>query len=304
MALPSSPITRNHAPDLYERGIRKVYMDEELIGRQFDTLWNRISSEKRQEKEVVRAGSGLFHEIFEGNAPDMDVIAEAYMVTVVHRGMGLGFEITQWAMDDELYGIYQDMGQSLGESARQTQEVQAAAPFNDLTSPIYTAGGTNYPVLSTTHFRLDGDTWSNRPTTAVDLSLDSLEAGLAQWRTGQVNQRGFKLAVQPELLVVGPSDESLAKRLVYSMQRPGGNDNDLNFVKQYRNLQVFVWDFLTDDGRWFLMAPKKNRAMNWFDRQQNRLYRSDDPHTGNMRLTGRYRSQVMIAKPQGIFGSP
>lgn len=299
-------MTRNTLTSLLmERGIRKVFFEEySFFDRVFPEIYNVVSSEKRQETDVMTFGLGTFQLKPEGNAPVFDVGGVAWSKVYTHLTWSLGLEITQEAREDDLYGLMENLGRELGRTAAYTQEVQAASIFNDLSATVYTAGGSNYTLLSTAHYRADGGTWSNRPAVATDLSIESLETALAAWRSGMVDQRGRKINPQPEILLVGPGDELLAHRLLTATLRPGGNDNDPNAVRERRNLRVVVWDQMTDDGRWFLLAPKKQRALHWFNRKALAVRRADEDRTGNMLMIGRYRESHGATHVTGIYGSP
>ena len=75
-------------------------------------------------------------------------------------------------------------------------------------------------------------------------------------------------------------------------------------IRTKSNLTVFVNDFLSDDGRWFLLAPKKNTGLFYFNRKKTEMRRRDDQRTGNMLMIGRYRESHGASHPMGIFGTP
>ena len=305
MALLGSPMTRNHITALLEVGIRKVYSDEyDLIGSQYEPLYNVKPSKKSTETEAVMGGLGLFQPKAEGASPYFDNGQQAWTKVYTAATWALGIEITKEGIEDDLYDFYVGLGKDLGKSAIYTQNVEAMDLFNSLSATVYSAGGSNYTLLSTSHFRIDGGTWSNRPSVAADLSLESLELALASWRTGMVDQRGRKIGIRPKILLVGPSDESVAKRIVYSTQRPFGNDNDPNVYIKEHNLQVMVSDYITDDGRWFLLADKRNTGLCYNMRVNKEMERRDDTRTGNMLMVGRYRESHGASHVHGVYGSP
>lgn len=298
-------MTRNTIPDMLEVGIRKAYMNAgELVDQQYQQFYNVSGSKKRQEKNVVTGGLSTFYLKTEGNSPTFDSGREAWLVTMVHNTWALGVEITEEGMEDDLYSYYDSMGTELGIAADYTKQVEAMSPFNDLSATVYTADGTNYTLLSTSHFRIDGGIWANRPTTAVDLSAESLETALVSWRTGMLDQRGRKTAGPPAVLLVGPSDEFMAHRILMTDKRPGGNDNDVNATKARRDLKIIVSDFMTDDGRWFLLAPKERTGLVYYDRTAKEMKRRDDSRSGNMLMIGRYREAHGFVHTFGVFGSP
>lgn len=305
MPIISSPMTRANIPSLLERGIRKVYMDAyDLVDNEYEQIYNVTNSVKRQERDVITAGLGTFQLKTEGNAPFFDAGQEAWVKQYVHNTFALGTEITEEGMEDDLYDYYLSIGRELGKAAAYTRQVEAMDLFNNLGATLYTADGTAYTLLSTAHFRVDGGTWANRFTTPTDLQIESLEAALTLWRTEQKDQRGRKLAVRPAVLLVGPSDQWVAWRLTESDLRPGGSDNDVNVIKTKVGLKVMVSNFLADDGRWFLLAPKEQTGLVYFDRAPTEMRRRDDPRTGNLLMIGRYRESHGASHPWGIFGSP
>jgi phage major head subunit gpT-like protein len=287
-----------------ERGLRKVFIDQhDLVDRQYETIYNDGKSVKRQETDVVTAGLGTFLPKVEGTSPAFDNAQEAWTKVYTHVTWALGLELTEEAREDNLYGFYEGLSGQLGQSAAYTREVQAMDLFNNLSNTVYVADSTAFTLLSTSHFRVDGGTWSNTFEDPADLSLESLELALTQWRGGMVDQRGRLLTVQPEILMVGRSDEWVADRLLMTEKLPESNRNDRNSVRARRNLRLFVADFMTDDGRWFLLAPKSRTALVYFPRVATQMRRRDDPVTGNMLMVGRYRESHGASHATGIWGT-
>lgn len=298
-------MTRAHIPDLLELGIRQVFLDEyELIDNQLEEIYPVVESRKKTESDVITAGLGTFQVKTEGNAPIFDNGQEAWKKSYTHNTWALGVEITEEGMEDDLYDFYMSMGRELGKAGAYTQQVEAFDLFNNLSATVYTAGGTNFTLLSTTHFRVDGGTWANRPTVSTDLSIESLETFLSSWRTNMVDQRGRKLTIRPEVLMVGVADEWIAHRLLMTDQRPFSADNDVNAVKERRQLRPFVADFMTDDSRWFLLANKMATGLRYNLRAKREMRRRDDPRTGNLLMIGRYRESHGASHVWGIFGTP
>jgi phage major head subunit gpT-like protein len=217
-------------------------------------------------------GLGLINQFAEGDAPTFDAGVEAWLQTYTHLQWGLGFKVTQIAQEDELYGVYARFATELARATLYTQEIQAMGTFNNLGATAYTANATAFPLLSTAQYRIDDGTWSNKLASGADLSIESLELALSQWRTGMVDLRGRKLATEPRVLMVGPSDRWVAERIVNSTQRPFTANNDDNVVRNL-GLDVLVMTHLTDDGRWFLLGEKEMTGLNWFNRRNIQMQR-------------------------------
>ncbi len=302
--IPPSPMTRGNVAALLERGIRKVYFNEYMLAlKQFEALYNIDGSVKRQETDVVFAGLGQFKKKPEGAPPELDAGAQAWTQQYVHNTWALALKITQEALEDELYGVFLRMAKELAQAAVYTQELDAMTLLNNLAATVYTAGGTGYTLLSTTHFRADGGTWSNQLSSGADLSIESLEALLTQWTTGMLDQRGRKQATMPEKLVVGASDWAVAERILNSIQRPFTADNDINPIRRW-NLKAHVMTHLTDDGRWFLLGPTEQTGLNWFNRRPISMQRETDGiGTGNVLMTGSSRWSAGATHVTGVMGS-
>lgn len=303
--IPSGVMTTSNVPDFLERGLRHVYFNEvkEAV-KQFPQIYRIDGSVKGQETEGVMAGLGTFFLKAQGAPPQQDSGAEAWKKVYTHSTYALQTRITLEAMEDELYGVFPEFGRELARAAVYTQEVNAMDLFNNAgTATVYTAGGSNFTLLSTAQFRADGGTWSNQLASNADLTIESLEALLNQWSSGMLDQRGRKLAIQPTRLVVGTDDRFNALRIVNAIQRPFTADNDPNTIRAL-NLEVLVMTHMTNDGRWFLLAPKEETAILWFNRRPISLQReSDGLATGNLVITGSYRESHGATHVTGIAGS-
>lgn len=309
MAIGSAPISKSDLStpsglNVLERGLRKVFFDiYDLMDDQYSQIFTEVGSSKGTETDQVMYGFSQFPVKSEGAPLNYDSAGSAWNKLYTHEEFQLGYAVTRIAREDELYGYLNRLPAALARSAQYTREVNAMTLFNNLAATVYAAGGSNYTLLSTTHFRADGGVRSNTFAVPMDLSIEALGSGLALFRTQMLDQRGLKYNVQPEILLVGPSDEMLAYRLVESEFQPQGNDNDINAVKRHRRLRVMVSDFMTDDGRWFLLAPKDRTALVYFNKEPVTNDRFDDVNTGNMNMSARYRSSSGATDITGVFGS-
>ncbi len=259
---------------------------------------------KYRERDIIQGGLGQMEPRGEGQRPPVDSGAEAWVATYIHQQWMLSFNITEIFREDELYGIADRYGSELSRSAIYTQEVQAMNLFNNTAATIYSPlEGGNYPLVATNHYRIDGGTWSNKLASGADLTIESLEQGLTQWHTGQLNLRGMKLAIEPMKLLVGPSDRFTADRLVNSIQRPGTANNDVN-TQPVRNLEVHVLTHMVDDGRWGLLADKDITGIYWFNKRPITVRRETvGDGSGNMLMTCSARWSSGASHPWGVFFS-
>ena len=291
-----------------EEGLNKViFRRYALRNKQYEMLYNVETSKKRQETQAMMAGAGTFQPKAEGNPPFIDSMEEAYTKQFIHDTWALAMVVTHEARQDDLYGPLQRMADELGDSAGYTQSVDALDFLNDPTGlTLYTAEGTNFPLLSAAHFLKTGNTWSNRFAVPTTLDIVSLESGLNSYRTNMVDQRGRKVSVNPKYLVVGVDNQMVATRLLGSQFRPGGDANDVNAARElYPDLEPLVLDHLTQNGAWFLWAAPANHEFVYWDREGfNTKMETPGDGSRNLLHAGFYRSSHGGATPTGAFGSP
>lgn len=306
-SLLGSPNTRAHFPSLLERGIRKVFGDfyPRYDSGILEEVYTVTGSEKATETDVVTADLGQALPKPEGAGVQFDALQEVWKTVYTHVTWALGLEFTEESIEDNLYmSLMQRGGRALARAMSYTRQVQAFDIFNDLTKTVYTVGTTNYPLLSSSHFMLNGSTWQNQPGTATGLSVEALEERLQAWTINMVDQRGLKMNTRPGVLLVGASDEMLAHRIVASTLRPQSHDNDVNAIKDLRRLRVVVNPHMTDDGRWFLIGAKEDTALVQFDRVAPGIKRWDSGDAGNVKMRCRMRISHGAAHPYAIMGSP
>lgn len=293
---------------LLEVGVRKLWneslklYDDGLLER----LWNVSGSEKRTQTDVVMAGLGLAFPKTEGDLAVTDAMQEHYTKACTAVTWGLGLSFTEEAIADNLYiQLVPTSTAALAKSMAYTRAVQAWSKFNDLTANCYAVGGTNYQLLEYSgHPTLEGAAWSNRPQTATALSQAALEERLQAWGIDFRDARGLKVTIGVKTLMVGNSDMMLMHRLLKTRdKRPFSADNDINPVSEF-DLEGVVNKHMTDDGRWFLLAPKNETGLTWFDREKMNVKTFPTEATGNISVRATMRFMHMIPHALGIMGSP
>lgn len=311
MPLGAGPLTRAKFPSEMEVGLKEaIYNQYELRTREYETIYNMESSKKRQETYSVIAGAGTYPIKTEGNPPYIDTMEEAYTKQFIHDTYAMALVITWEARRDNLYQQVLQLGEELSRSAGYTQAVNALDPFNNPTSTspgLYTAEGTAYPLLSTTHFLKTGSTWSNRFAVATTLDVVSLEAAQIAFMTNMVDQRGRKVNITPKWLMVGPDNVMVAHRLLDTTRgRPGGQLNDVNPTKNVNpGLEPLVMQHLAQTGAWFLVGAKAQTKFVYFERETfDSATETPGDGSRNMIQTGYYRCSYGSPTPLGVFGSP
>ena len=184
-----------------------------------------------------------------------------------------------------------------------TKQIKAASNLNNGFNSAF-VGGDGHPLFSTAHPLVSGGVNSNTPATPADLNETSLEAAVIQI-AAWTDERGLLIAARPKKLVVPPSLQFVATRLLETELRVGTADNDINAIKNNGSIPdgYTVNNFLTDNDAWFLTTDVPN-GLKMFVRTPMSTSMDGDFDTGNVRYKARERYSFGWSDPLGMYASP
>ena len=272
-------------------------------GEEHKEIYETETSERSFEEETKLSGFSAAPVKNEGSAIAYDNAQEAWTARYNHETIALGFSLTEEAIEDNLYdSLSARYTKSLARAMAYTKQVKAAAVLNNGFTTGYN-GGDGVPLFSASHPLVSGGTNSNVPTTPADLNETSLEAAVIQislW----TDERGLLIAAKPKKLIVPPSLQFVATRLLETELRVGTNDNDINAIKNNGSVSegYTINHFLTDTNGWFLTTDVPN-GMKHFVRSPLAQSMDGDFDTGNVRYKSRERYSFGWSDPLGMFGS-
>jgi hypothetical protein len=266
-------------------------------------IYETETSERSFEEETKLSGFSAAPVKNEGNAIAYDNAQEAWTARYNHETIAQGFSLTEEAIEDNLYdSLAARYTKALARSMAYTKQVKAAAVLNNGFSSSY-PGGDGVALFSANHPLVSGGTNSNIPSTPADLNETSLEAAVIQislW----TDERDLLIAAKPKKLIVPPSLQFVATRLLETELRVGTNDNDINALKSNGSVSegYTINHFLTDTNAWFLTTDVPN-GMKHFVRVPLSQSMDGDFDTGNVRYKARERYSFGWSDPLGMFGS-
>jgi hypothetical protein len=266
-------------------------------------IYETETSERSFEEETKLSGFNAAPVKNEGSAIQYDNGQEAWTARYNHETIAMGFSLTEEAIEDNLYdSLAARYTKALARSMAYTKQVKAAAVLNNGFTSTY-AGGDGQPLFSASHPLISGGTNSNIPSTPADLNETSLEAAVIQislW----TDERGLLIAARPKKLIVPPSLQFVATRLLETELRVGTNDNDINAIKNNGSVSegYTINHFLTDTNAWFLTTDVPN-GMKHFERVALSQSMDGDFDTGNVRYKARERYSFGWSDPLGMYGS-
>ena len=274
-------------------------------GQQHKEIYETESSERSFEEETKLSGFSAAPVKNEGTSIAYDNAQEAFTARYNHETIALGFSLTEEAIEDNLYdSLSARYTKALARAMAYTKQVKAAAVLNNgFTNSAAYYGGDGVPLFSASHPLVSGGTNSNIPSTPADLNETSLEAAVIQI-AAWTDERSLLIAAKPKKLVVPPSLQFVATRLLETELRVGTADNDINAIKNNGSVSegYTVNNFLTDTNAWFLTTDVPN-GMKHFVRTPLSNSMDGDFDTGNVRYKSRERYSFGWSDPLGMYGS-
>lgn len=286
-------------------GINKWYgraYDEHSV--EYTELFETYSSRKQFEEDVGITSFGLAAVKPEGQAISYDVERQGFITRYTHVEYALGFIITRIMVEDDQYDVVASRrARALAFSMRQTKENVAANVYNRAFTASYT-GGDGLEMCSAAHINVAGGTWANELSTSADLSEASLEQACIDIMK-YTNDRGLKISVTPQKLIIPVDLAFEAERILKSPYRVGTADNDVNALNSMNKFPggVVVNHYLTDADAWFLRTNAPD-GMKHFERRADEFAIDNDFDTDNAKYKAQARYSFGWTDPRGIFGSP
>jgi S-adenosylmethionine/arginine decarboxylase-like enzyme len=269
---------------------------------EYTEIFSKETSSKAYEEDVGLSSFGLASVKTEGSPITYDSERQAFTTRYNHVVYAMGFIITREMYEDDQYDVVSKRkATALARSIRQTKEIIGANVLNRATTAGY-VGGDGVVLLSTAHINIAGPNWANKLATDADLSEAAIEdatIAIAAYR----DDRGLLIAAKPRKLIIPPTLQFEAKRILGSEDRVGTDLNDLNAVKTMGIIpSVVVNHYLTDTDAWFIITDVPN-GLKYFERRSEQFDMDNDFDTENAKYKASFRCSFGWTDPRGIFGS-
>jgi len=280
-------------------------MEYQRYGEEHKEIYESETSERSFEEETKLSGFGNAPVKGEGSAIAYDNAQEAWTARYNHETIALGFSLTEEAVEDNLYDtLSARYTKALARSMANTKQVKAANVLNNgfNTSGSHN-GGDGVSLFNTLHPLVNGGTNSNTQAVDADLNETSLENAVIQI-AAWTDERGLLIAAKPRKLIIPPSLQFVATRLLETELRVATADNDLNAIKSNGAIPegYGINHFLTDPDAYFLTTDVPN-GMKHFVRTPLTTSMDGDFDTGNVRYKARERYSFGWSDPLGMWGS-
>ena len=288
---------------------------EPILNEAFDGVYDQRADEWKQvfvqqqgiprnyHEEPVLYGFGAAPELPDGTPVTYQAGGVLFLQRYVYKVYGLAFALTKVLVEDgDHIRIGQTYAKHLAQSLIETKETLCANVLNRAFTAGFN-GGDGVTLVNANH-PIAAGTFSNQLTTPAALSQTSLEQLLIQIRNA-VDNNGKRIRLNPEKLVVSPSNVFQAEVLLKSVLRTGTADNDINPVKSMGLLAGGQANLsrLTSTTAWWIKtdAPEGLKLM-----MRRGLEKSmeGDFETDSTRFKSTERYAFGWTDPRTVFGTP
>ena len=287
---------------------------EPILNEAFDGVYDQRADEWKQvfreergiprnyHEEPVLFGFGAAPELPDGTAVTYQSGGVLFIKRYQYKVYGLAFALTKVLVEDgDHIRIGQTYAKHLAQSLVETKETNSANILNRAFNGAY-VGGDGKSLVALDHPIINGS-FSNQLSTAAALSQTSLEQILIQIRNA-VDNNGKRIRLNPEKLVVSPSNVFQAEVLLKSVLRTGTGNNDINPVKSMGLLSGGQANLsrLTSTTAWWVEtdAPEGLKLMM---RRSLEKSMEGDFETDSMRFKSTERYDIGWTDPRGVYGT-
>lgn len=290
-------LTRERFARFLDPYILKVYENvvekgDDYVGRIFNVQTSTLAEEK-----VTGIGAADLPQKWAGQVYYGD-ISPLWDKSFKHEKYSLGLKFERELWEDAQHAEVKQRVNAAMLSVHRFRQLHAHWIFNNAFGDCKTPDGV--PLCSNAH-PLSPDnpaTQSNKGTSP--LTLDSLE----ETRIAMLNftdDKGKKLLIVPDLLIVPPSLEVKARELVESSGRPDTADRADNVRKGAYT--VLTLPLLEDSNNWFLVDSRlMKQYCLWFDRRKAVPERDEDFDTETIRYKCVMRFSYGVINWTWIYG--
>jgi phage major head subunit gpT-like protein len=263
----------NLAPGLNPRTFNAYRERPEIFSR----IVNVKTSTKAYEENFARSGFGPLIEFGELERTPLDEPIKLGGVRFIHKKYGLGFVISEEMRDDDQYNLAGDLAGALGKSSRYTAELYGHDVYNNAFSTTRYVGRDGKALVATDHPVYGGSTSTLSNLVTGDLDEVTLETAWGLFQT-QIDDKGMPIDMMPSILLVHPTMEPTARRLLQSasLNAYGSNPGEINPFQGM--LRIVSSPYLVDRDAWFVLADISELGVlfYWRKRPDTRTWDDND----------------------------
>ncbi|MBT9167525.1 MAG: hypothetical protein DDT19_00863 [Syntrophomonadaceae bacterium] len=297
------PLVTGNISALLTPGFRVIWdASQEMYPTEYTKFMTVETSTRAYEDDYSITQLGVVPEVNEGAPIPYDTIYGGYTKRYTHLYYGLGFIVSRNMVEDDLYKKIRNMPKALNTSCNETIEILAANHLNRAFNPAF-PGGDGVSLCSASHPTFGGGgTYSNAPSAHADLDVTSFEQALIDIQMNFIDDRGKRIRVQPQKLLIHPSNWFMAEKILKSAQEPDTANNAVNPAKGSLPGGYVILHWLTDADAWFIQTNRQH-GLQWLWRRRPEFTQDNDFDTENAKYKTTFRASSGWTDPRCIYGS-
>lgn len=276
-----------------------------MVPENWKQIYEMNKSNRHNEFDFTSGGMGLMSIKPESSDFGYDSMTQGFKSTYTHVTYGLGYRISQEAIEDNLYPeLVKYRSAELGKCLAATRNTLAFNVLNNAFSNSY-VGGDGLELCSTAHLLERGGTYRNELATSADFSEASLETAVIDIATQFKDGGGKLIEVRPKRLIVPVQLEFEVKRVLGSELQSDSAENNINALRAMNSIPAGVVSssYLTDTDAWFIQTDAMN-GLKMYERRGEAVENDTDFNSKNVAYSLTWRGSFGWTDPRGIYGSP
>lgn len=269
---------------------------------EYTDIFDSNKSDKAWEEELGVSSFGLAIQKGEGTPVTYDTQMQGFLTRYTHAEYALGFIITRNMVEDDQYGkIGGQRAKALARSMRQTKETVAANVLNRAFNTAFT-GGDGKALAVSDHPNVAGGTWSNVPSTPVDISEAALEQAvidMGKW----LDDRGLKIATRPSKIIIPLDLDFETNKIMKTEYEVGTANNTVNLVRSRFPAGVAINHWLTDTDAYFIKSDFGGEGLKYFERRADSFDMDNDFDTSNAKFKAESRYSFGWTDARAVYAS-
>lgn len=257
--------------NLYTRRIDLAFFEGwDEVPEQWSRIYKSVDAKTNNRTTQIIAGMGAWEESTEGGNPNEQRFKLGPLVFTQGRIWKTEVTMTYEQEKDALYDEVANMAKDAGHAGRETVEDLAAQYLEEMYDNALGTGYDGKAIFANDHPN-HGDVGGTQGNLATgQLNDTNLKNAIILFRK-QRDESGKKISSIPNKLVVPQSLQFTAATILQSALVAGSQLNDKNVLPNMELVVSDFWDAYTQT-RWFIMGPRHQLNMIWWDKPMFEKY--------------------------------
>jgi len=285
-------------------GAKKAFVKHyPTLPAQYTQFFKVETSQRAYEDFLFSSGLGTMPEKPEAEDIALDRPYPLGTARVSHRGYGLGFEISEEMVEDDLYNvIVPKSSRFLADAHRDAEEKLAAGVFNNaFTTQL---GYDGKALITDDHPSIEGGDLTNQHSSNADISLTALQTAIEHYML-LVDDRGLLLSVDSGQFQVvhHPNQYWIVREILSAEFKPFTANNERNILRDEFSMVPKTYKYLTDLDAWYAFKPGQQAGPMFFWRRRPRTGKTFDERAGVVLFFVKSRFSVLAPDWRPWYGS-